>query len=385
LENNFKIIAKTQFGLEEILAGELTKIGAKNIQILNRAVSFEGTLETIYAANYNCRTALHILLPLQEFKFRDKQEFYEHIRNFEWDTLFSPDITLAVDTVMSDTFFTNSHYVSLLCKDAIADYFRFKTKRRPSVDLDNPDIRIHVHIRGHVCSVSLDSSGGSLHRRGYRSKQGMAPISEVLAAGLILLSGWNKKTNLFDPMCGSGTIVTEAAMIAAKIPAGYYRKSFGFEKWNNFDKDLWEKVKTSADENICEFDAEIVGSDISESAVSVAAYNLKTAKLHKDVHLTVCDLRDFKFPKEKGIIITNPPYGERIKPEDIVSLYKALGDVFKRNCPGYQAWVISSHFDALKFVGLKPDKKIKLFNGPLECRFVKFDIFQGSLKDMKCK
>jgi len=285
--------------------------------------------------------------------------------------------------VMSDTIFTNSHYVSLLSKDAIADHFREKFNRRPSVSLDEPDIRIHIHIRGHECSVSFDSSGGSLHRRGYRIKQGMAPMSEVLAAGMVMLSGWNKKVNLFDPMCGSATILSEAAMIAGNIPAGYYRKSFGFEKWNDFNADLWNDVKRQANDKISEFDCEIVGSDISGVAIAAARDNLKAARLHKDIHLTECDFRMLKFPKEKGIIITNPPYGERIQPEDIIRLYKDIGDTLKRNCAGYEAWIISSHFDALKFIGLKPAKKITLFNGPLECKFVKFEIFEGSLKDKK--
>ena len=378
-----QFIAKTQFGLEEVLSNELKLIGAKDIQILNRAVSFRGDLQTMYAANYNCRTALHILMPMLDFKFRDKDQFFELIKKFDWAQFFLPDKTISIDTVMSDSFFTNSHYVSLLCKDAIADYFREKYDRRPSVELENPDIKIHIHIRGHECSVSLDSSGGSLHRRGYRIKQGLAPMSEVLAAGMLMLSGWDKKTNLFDPMCGSATILTEAAMIAGNIPPGYYRKSFGFEKWNNYNKDLWNEVKEKSDENIAEFDCDIVGADISGAAIVAASDNLKSARLHKDIHLTECDFRDFKFPQEKGMIITNPPYGERIKPEDIIQLYKDIGDILKRHCAGYEAWIISSHFDALKFIGLKPGKKITLFNGPLECRFVNFDIFEGSLKEKK--
>ena len=385
MNENQLFVAKTQFGLEELLADELKTIGAKDIQILTRAVSFRGGLRTMYAANYNSRTALHILMPVLDFKFRDKEQFFDLIKKFDWAQYFLPDKTISIDTVMSDTFFTNSHYVSLLCKDAIADYFREKYHQRPSVELENPDIRIHLHIRGHECSVSFDSSGGSLHRRGYRVKQGLAPMSEVLAAGMVLLSGWDKKMNLFDPMCGSATILTEAAMIAGNIPAGYYRKSFGFEKWNDFDEALWQDVKEKADEQIREYECDIVGGDNSGAAITAAAANLKSAHLHKDIHLTQCDFREFRFPKEKGMIITNPPYGERIKPDDIIRLYKDIGDTLKNHCAGYEAWIISSHFDALKFIGLKPGKKITLFNGPLECRFVKFELFEGSLRDKKIR
>ncbi len=376
-------IAKTQFGLEDVLADELQALGAKQIEVLHRAVSFTGDLAMMYAANYCCRTALHILMPVLEFKFRDKEQFFEKIKEFEWVNLFTDDKTMSVDTVMSDSIFTNSHYVSLYCKDAIVDYFRDKFNRRPSVELENPDIKIHIHIRGHECSVALDSSGGSLHRRGYRIKQGMAPLSEVLAAGMILLSGWDRKTDLYDPMCGSGTLLSEAAMIAGNIPAGYYRKGFGFQNWNNFDAELWQQVKRDADDKICEFDCQIVGSDVSEVAIAVSQANLVNAKLHKDVTLYESDFRTFNFPKKKGFIITNPPYGERLQPDDIVQLYRDLGDILKRNCAGYVAWIISSHFDALKFVGLKPSKKIPLFNGPLDCRFVRFELFQGSLKEKK--
>ncbi|MEI6122988.1 MAG: THUMP domain-containing protein [Bacteroidota bacterium] len=376
-------IAKTQFGFEHILSDELQQLGAADIQILNRAVSFTGSIALMYAANYNCRTALHILMPVLDFKFRDKEQFFQKIKQFPWDDYFTADKTLSIDTVMSDSFFSNSHYVSLYCKDAIVDYFREKFDKRPSVELENPDIKIHVHIRAHECSVSLDSSGGSLHRRGYRIKQGMAPMSEVLAAGLILLSQWDKKTNLFDPMCGSGTLLTEATMIAAHIPAGYYRKSFGFQNWNNFNEKSWLEVKQQADDAICEADCEITGCDISEVAIMASAANLKSAKLHKDVQLVESDFKSFEFPAQKGFIITNPPYGERLKPDDVVQLYRDIGDTLKKHCPGYEAWIISSHFDALKFVGLKPSRKILVYNGPLECKFVRFELFQGSLKSKK--
>jgi putative N6-adenine-specific DNA methylase len=378
-------IAKTQFGLEEVLAIELVDTGATDITLLNRAVSFRGDVAVMYAANYTCRTALHILMPVLDFKFRDKEKFFEHIKSFPWADHFSPERTFSVDTVMSDSIFSNSHYVSLYCKDAIVDYFRDNFGKRPSVALDNPDIKIHVHIRGHECSISLDSSGDSLHRRGYRVQQGAAPLSEVLAAGLILLSGWDRKTHLFDPMCGSGTLLTEAAMIASNIPAGYYRKSFGFQNWSNFDQETWQKVKQKADDEITDPDCAITGCDHSEVAIMVADKNIRSAKLHKDIELIESDFQSYDFPKEKGFIIMNPPYGERIKPTDIVTLYQEIGNTLKNHCAGYTAWIISAHAEALKFVGLKPSKKIPIYNGPLECRFVKFEIFEGSLKSKKEK
>ena len=376
-------VAKTLAGLEEVLAGELKMLGATDICILKRAVSFVGDTATMYRSNYCCRTALHILRPVFDFRFRSREEFYDAVRSLAWEDYLGADNTLAVDCVMSDSIFTNSHYVSLLAKDAVADYFRDRHGRRPSVDLENPDVRIHVHVRRNECSVALDSSGGSLHRRGYRSRMGAAPLSETLAAGMIMLSGWDRKTDFYDPMCGSGTIVAEAAMIAQNIPAGYYRSGFGFMKWPGFDAATWKKVKEEAEGGIRESETLITGSDKDAEALRTAAQNLKNARLHKDVVLVKADFRFFEFFRRKGFIITNPPYGERIKPEDIISLYREWGDTLKRHCPGYTAWMISSHFGALKFVGLKPSVKIPLFNGPLECRFVKFELFEGSLKDRK--
>jgi putative N6-adenine-specific DNA methylase len=376
-------IAKTLFGFEDILADELTQMNATNIQHLYRAVSFEGTYETMYKANYRCRTALHILMPVLEFKFRDKEQFYKSVNEYDWTAHFTWDKTISLDTVMSNSIFSNSHYVSLFAKDAIVDHFRDKLNRRPSVSLDNPDIKIHVHIREHHCSISLDSSGESLHKRGYRLQQALAPMSEVLASGLLMLAGWKGESDLYDPMCGSGTLLSEAAMIAGNIPAGYYRRKFGFMQWNDFNEELWNEVKAKADEEIGESDCRISGSDLSELAVKAAQKNIRNAKLHKDVTIEKADFRDIDFPSTKGFIITNPPYGERINPDDIIQLYREFGNMLKTKCPGYTAWIISGHTEALKFVGLKPSKKITVYNGPLECKFVKFELFEGSLKAKK--
>ncbi len=377
------MLAKTMTGLEEILANELNEIGATQIEISNRAVSFVGDNEIMYKSNYWCRTALHILKPIAGFYIRREEDLYKKIYEIKWEEYLSVSGTLAVDAVVNASIMTHSHYVSLKTKDAIVDRFRDFHAKRPSIDTDNPDVRVNIHLFKNYCTVSIDSSGYSLHKRGYRIKTGAAPISEVLAAGIILLSGWDKQSNFIDPMCGSGTIVCEAAMIANNIPPGYYRKSFGFEKWKDFDSVLWEKIKTEALDLQTEFEYDIVGSDISEEAIQIALENARSARLHKDIVFEIKSFEEQIPPEDGGIMICNPPYGERIVPEDIVKLYQEIGNSLKKNYSGYNAWIITSDFNALKFIGLKPTRKIALFNGPLECKLAKFEIYQGSKKAVK--
>jgi putative N6-adenine-specific DNA methylase len=379
----FSMVAKTMTGLEEILANELNNIGATDIELSNRAVTFTGDKELMYKANYWSRTALHILKPIAGFYIRREEDLYKKIYDIQWEDYMNATGTLAVDAVVNASVMTHSHYVSLKTKDAIVDRFRDYTERRPNVDIENPDIRVNIHLFKNYCSVSLDSSGYSLHKRGYRIKTGVAPISEVLAAGIILLSGWDKQSNFIDPMCGSGTIVCEAAMIANNIPPGYYRKTFGFEKWKDFDLNLWEKIKMDAINEQIEFEYDIIGSDISSEAIEIARENAKSARLHKDIVFEVKSFEEQIPPEDGGILIMNPPYGERIVPEDIVKLYQEVGNALKKNYNGYNAWIISSDFNALKFIGLKPTRKITLFNGPLECKLAKFEIYQGSKKTAK--
>ncbi len=381
----FSMVAKTMTGLEEILANELNNIGATDIELSNRAVTFTGDKELMYKANYWSRTALHILKPIAGFYIRREEDLYKKIYEIQWENYMNASGTLAVDSVVNASIMTHSHYVSLKTKDAIVDRFRDFTERRPNVDIENPDIRVNIHLFKNYCSVSLDSSGYSLHKRGYRVKTGAAPISEVLAAGIILLSGWDKKSNFIDPMCGSGTIVCEAAMIANNIPSGYYRKTFGFEKWKDFDNVLWEKIKMDALNEQTEFEYEIIGSDISSESIEIALINAKSAKLHKDITFEIKSFEEQVPPEGGGIMITNPPYGERIVPEDIIKLYQEIGNALKKNYNDFNAWIISSDFNALKFIGLKPTKKITLFNGPLECKLAKFEIYQGSKKIAKLK
>lgn len=379
-KTTFQLIAKTLFGLEEILAGDLTGIGALDVEILKRAVSFRGDNELMYKANYLCRTALRILKPIAGFEVDNEDDLYRNVRKIEWWKYMDVDDTLAIDGVVSNSVFTHSKYVALKTKDAIVDSFREKFDKRPSVNIVNPTLRINTHIYKNQCTLSLDSSGDSLHKRGYRIITDKAPINEVLAAGMILLSGWQKDCNFVDPMCGSGTILIEAALFANNIPPGYYRKGFGFEKWKDFDADLWNNIKKESLSEQTEFEYKIIGSDSSRKAIGIAKQNKRFASLHKDIEICYNSIENQVPPEGKGMLITNPPYGERLKSDDLIQLYKTIGDVLKKKYNGYTAWIISSDPEVLKFVGLKPSKKIILFNGPLECRFAKYEIYEGSRK-----
>ncbi len=379
-DKSFGMIAKTMAGLEEVLADELINIGAENVEILSRAVSFKGNNNVMYKANLWCRTALRILKPIATFEAQNEDSLYVEVGKINWKQWMSDDETLSVDTVLSNSEFTNSVFVSQKVKDAIVDQFRRRTGRRPSVDLNNPVLRLNIHISGLNCTLSADSSGQSLHKRGYRKFTPPAPINEVLAAGLIKLSDWDGNSNFIDPMCGSGTIVTEAALIALNIPPGYYRNKFGFQNWNDFDENLWNNIKKEASSLIKEYDGEIFGSDISDEAVIMARENLKAAGLHRDVNIVNKSVSDFEPPKGGGVAITNPPYGERLDINNITELYRSMGNAFKKYYTGYDVWVISSDIKTIKLIGLHPSLKIKLFNGPLECRFMKFNIYDGSKK-----
>jgi len=372
------LIAKTISGLELALKAELDGIGALNTELMNRSVSFEGDKACMYRANYLCQSALRILLPVHVFEINAQEDLYREIKDFAWEDHLDADSTLAVDAVISYTVFTNSQFVAQKTKDAIVDRFREKTGKRPSVDLDNPVLRINVHLFKNTCTVSLDSSGQSLHKRGYRKQTGIAPLNEVLAAGLVKLSGWDMKKPLLDPMCGSGTILIEAAMLASGIPSGYFRNEYGFMKWKDFDVALWEHVKSQAQENIKHpEDLRIVGFDKSVMTLKKAVENVGFAGLDHLIYLKRVAFEDSVPPSAEGVIIMNPPYDERIQLEDSVAFYKMIGNVLKRKYNRYKAWVISSDLEAIKFIGLKPSKKFKVFNGPLECKFVGFDLYEG--------
>jgi putative N6-adenine-specific DNA methylase len=377
--HSFEIVAKTTFGLEEVLAGELAGIGAAGIKVLNRAVSYQGDTDLLYRSNYCLRTALRILKPVFFAEVSGEKELYDAIRMVQWSEWLDKKGTLAVDATVMSTLFTHSHYVAQKVKDAVVDQFRDRYGMRPSVNIDNPDLRINIHIAEKKLTVSLDSSGDSLHKRGYRVVQGQANLSEVLASGMILLTGWKGDTCFVDPMCGSGTLPIEAAMIAHHIPPGYYRKDFGFIHWPDFRPELLKKIR---EQHTPSFLPSVItyGMDNSPEAVRSSRKNAGSALLKDHVIFQVCDIEAVKKPAEKGTVIINPPYGERLVQEDMNSLYKKIGDSLKRSFSGFDAWILSSNKDALKFIGLHPGKRITLYNGQLECKFNRYVLYEGSRK-----
>lgn len=382
-EQGTDLTAKTLSGLEEVLAKELKSLGATQVTTGKRVVLFRGDQALVYKANYLCRTALRILKPIGVFTVRNEDELYRKVKQIDWTQIFSLRQTFSVSAAVFNSSMTHTLFVSQKTKDAIVDQFREKLGRRPSVNIENPDIHIDVYISKEKCTLSLDSSGHSLHQRGYRIAVDKAPINEVLAAGLIKLSGWQKNSDFFDPMCGSGTIPIEAAMEAMNIPAGYYRKKFAFESWKDFDYTLWNQIKYQADGEIKENNFPIIASDESYKAFKIARNNLRNAKLDQDITLINKPFEKMNPESGKGILVFNPPYGERLEEGDIVALYKHIGDVLKSKFQNYEAWIITSNLEAAKFIGLKPSKKIHLFNGPLESRFLKFEMYAGSKKAAK--
>lgn len=385
-QTNFEMIAKTQLGLESVLAQELRDLGAIDVKELNRAVSFVGDMGFMYKANLNLRTAIRVLKPIYQFVARKEDDLYNQAYNFDWSKFISVDNTIAVNAAIHSDFFNHSHYVALKVKDAIVDYFRDLTKgKRPNVDTKNPDVRINIHISNDKCNISLDSSGDSLHKRGYRHATNQAPISEVLAAGLILLSDWDRKSDFLDPMCGSGTLLIEAAMIACNIPPSLHRKKFGFMSWPNFDQDLWQKIKDSSLNKTIEFDGKITGCDSSFASLRKAESNVKDAMLDDIIKIKRANF--FRHPElfdTQGTIVFNPPYGERLQ-VDVLDLYRKIGDTFKKHYAGSTAWLITSDMDAVDNINLKHTRRIKLFNGQLECRFLRYQMYEGTKKIHKKK
>ena len=380
MKKPYQFIAKTLAGLEEALAQELTALGAQEVKPVVRGVSFSGDKALMYKVNYQSRLAIRILLSIKSFPVKNERELYQSINQMAWENYMDSSKTLAVDAVTQHPKMTHSLFIAQLAKDAVVDRFRNREGVRPSVDLDSPDLRIHVHLDQTGASISLDSSDIPLFKRGYRVGAMEAPINEVLAAGLLELSRWDEKTPLFDPMCGSGTFLIEAAMKATKTPAGKFRSSFGFMKWNDFDEKLWDKVKHDAETLIVPLEVEIKGSDASRKAVTMAKRNLQQAGFAENVQT---EWQDF-FQQEKnfsGFIITNPPYDERMKLSDLEEFYRNIGSTFKHLCTDSEAWIIVSSPDAMDAIGLHPSRKIKVFNGSIECRFLKYTVYQGSKKD----
>lgn len=373
---NFQLIAKTSFGLEEVLADEIKAIGGQNITLGNRAVFYEGDLKVIYKSNYFLRTALRVLKEIEFFRFKNVDQFYLKCKNIDWHRYFGIEQSFVIhSTVGNSREFTNSMFASLKAKDAIADYFRDKLGKRPNVDTVNPEIVIDLHIYGDSCTVSLDSSGDSLHKRGYRINQGEAPLNEVLAAGMLKLAGWTGNSNFLDPMCGSGTLPIEAAMIAYNIPAGKFRKNYTFENWFDYDQLLFDDIKKST--QIKEFNHNIFASDISGSNLLNAKTNARRALVFNKIQFHVSDFKELKTDINNGLIVTNPPYGERLKEQGLNELYAMIGERLKHQFAGNEAWILSSSMESFKYVGLKPDVRLDLFNGSLKCKFNKYTLFSG--------
>ena len=384
MKNEFKMIAKTLMGLEEVLGKEIEDIGGKDIEIINRAVSFTGDMETLYRANYTCRTAIAILKPIAEFEANNENELYDQIYQIRWEHILDVDCRFVIDPAVNSKIFRHSKYAALKSKDAIVDRFRKLFNQRPTIDLDDPDYYLGLHIYENKVTVLLNSSGESLHKRGYRQMVGLAPINEVLAAGLIKLSGWQCDSHFFDPMCGSGTLLIEAAMLANNIPAQYYRRKYAFKKWKEYNIAEWKRVIEQEDRKMKEFEYEIWGSDMSENAIDSARENIKFAKLHLDIQLFNKPFKNQDPPEGKCMVITNPPYGERLKGDWLNELYENIGARLKHDYgQDKTVWLISADFEAIKHIGLKPSKKIPLMNGALDCRFLKYELYDGSKKASK--
>lgn len=376
------LVAKTLMGLEEVLAAELINLGADQVEINRRAVSFEGDKALLYKANLHLRTALRVLMPVYTFKAKTPEEVYDALSKFDWEKYLDVDQTFAIESTVFSDFFPHSRFVTYKVKDALVDSFRAKYGKRPDVNPENPDVSFNFHISQHICTLSLDSSGESLHKRGYRTGQNEAPISEVLAAGMLLLAGWDGQSNLIDPMCGSGTILIEAALIALNIPPGIFRPNFAFEKWKDFDKELFDMLYQD-DSGEREFNYKIYGSDISGRSLGLARDNIKGAGMAKYIELNKISALDLERPAKDCLIVTNPPYGERITTDDIQALYSGFGSVLKHRFAGCSAWIISSDKALLDKIGFKPSKKLKLLNGSLDCLYNRYDVFEGKAAAFK--
>ncbi len=369
-------------GLEPVLAKELTQLGANDVQIGRRMVSFTGDKAMMYRANLQLHTAIRILKPIKHFKARSADDVYEEVKKIDWSDYIGEDKTFAVDSVVFSDEFRHSKFVSYKVKDAIVDQFRERTGKRPNISVANPDIRLNMHIAEDKCTLSLDSSGESLHRRGYRQESVEAPLNEVLAAGMILMTGWKGDTDFYDPMCGSGTLLIEAALIARNMAPGLFRKEFAFEKWPDFDAELFDDIYNDDSEER-EFTHHIYGYDVDVKAVNTARLNVKAAGLTKDITVEEADFKDFQQPKNKAIMVTNPPYGERISTPDLLGTYKMIGERLKHQFQGNDAWVLSYREECFDQIGLKPSIKIPLYNGSLECEFRKYQMFDGKLRDFR--
>ena len=384
MQQSFELIAKTFQGLEEVLAQELIELGANDVQIGRRMVSFSGDQEMMYRANFCLRTAVRVLKPISHFRARNADDVYKAVKEIEWNEFLDLDTSFVVDTTVYSTEFRNSKFVAYKVKDAIVDYFMEREGKRPNISVANPDLRLNIHIAEDNCTLSLDSSGESLHLRGYRTATVEAPINEVLAAALIKMSGWKFDCDLIDPFCGSGTILVEAALMARNIYPGVFRQKFGFENWKDFNPELLSSIFED-DSNERTFEHRIVGSDINLRAVEAALANAKAAGVADLITVEQREIRDFKKPEMPAVLITNPPYGERLRPEDLSDIYRTLGEKLKREFQGGEAWIISSREELFDSMRLRPSFKVPLQNGSLDCELRKYVTFEGKLDNFRAQ
>lgn len=376
---NLQIQIKTFFGLENILTEEIKKLGGRNVETKTRAVTCEGDLGFLYKLNYSSRLALKILVPIFEFKAFNEDKFYQKLVKFPWDEYLKISQTFAIDATIHSEKFTHSRFMTLKMKDAIVDFFDRKYHRRPNIDTQNPDIKFSLHIDKDWITIALDSSGDPLYKRGYKREQGEAPINEVLAAGMLQIAGWDGKGNFLDPMCGSGTLLIEAAMVAMELPAQIFRKKFAFQNWRNYDENLFQKIKETRINKIREFEGKIVGYDIDSKMLTIAKLNVEKAEMQDIIEIKKQNFFDSKKEHFPLLMVFNPPYNERISinQEDF---YKKIGDTFKQSYPNTLAWLISSDLEAVKKIGLRPSRKVKLYNGKLETRFLQYEMYEGTKK-----
>ena len=374
----FEIIAKTFKGLEEVLAQELTELGANNVQLGHRMVSFTGDKRMLYRANFCLRTAVRILKPIAHFQAKNADEVYDAVRKVRWDEFIDLNTTFVVDSVVNSEEFRHSKFVAYKVKDAIVDFFRETTGERPTIRITNPDVRLNIHISDTECTLSLDSSGESLHHRGYRVRTVEAPINEVLAAGLIKMTGWNGESDFIDPFCGFGTFLVEAALIARNIAPGVFRKEYAFEKWKDFDADMLDEIYND-DSAERPFEHMVYGYDLNQSAVDAALANAKSAGVADIVRVERRDFREFTRPESPALMVTNPPYGERLTPPDLLQLYHEVGSRLKHEFVGNDAWIICSRQELFECLGLRHSFKVEVFNGKIDCDFRKFQLFEGRL------
>lgn len=382
------MLAKTFKGLEQVLAEELVQLGANNVQVERRAVSFTGDLRMLYTANMCLRTASRVLVPIASFKAKNADDIYAQVKALDWSQYMTLKTTFQIDATVYSDFFRHSQFVTYRVKDAIVDYWMEKENARPSVKLEGADLYLNIHIAADRVTLSLDSSGESLHKRGYRVANTQAPINEALAAGMLLLAGWKGQSDFYDPMCGSGTLLIEAALIARNIAPGVYRQGFAFEKWANFDADLWDEVYND-DSRERVFKHKIYGSDAGFYAAQAAQKNIQSAGLQRDIEVRQVRIQELRLVDEArnmdgALVMINPPYGERLSQDkDVLRLYQDMGTALKHQFSGATAWVISSNEEALKCIGLRPAKRIHLVNGDLECLFNQYVLFKGDRKSWK--